>query len=324
MDYYKELEKINVPYIEFGEAAMPEDSTITSLKSLGGYDEIRGDFPYVYKPDTLKVKDINDVILSTVSAVDGIVQVKDELRFIECKEISKSILDAINLINNTEPNIKSVDSYMEKSSKKFRGSVRFFCDQEEELTIHPYMFFDFEVASKISKEALPMSRWVLSAYLTKLRRCNKELVQSLGLAISRKSIDSLLGKEVYEFKVDDWDDLDNINLNNEDELCFIKAKPVSIKATEIKIAKVVFSERELENKKQRAMYEMRQKAMHDEANALYSAREQGIEQGKEKGKVKAKLEVAKNLLDVLDDETISMKTGLSIIEVRELRKSEIK
>ncbi|MGL5066202.1 MAG: Rpn family recombination-promoting nuclease/putative transposase [Sarcina sp.] len=82
------------------------------------------------------------------------------------------------------------------------------------------------------------------------------------------------------------------------------------------------------DKKQRAMYEMRQKAIHDEANALYSAREQGreqgIEQGKEKGKEEAKFEVAKNLLDVLDDETISIKTGLSIVEVRKLRESEIK
>ena len=33
-----------------------------------------------------------------------------------------------------------------------------------------------------------------------------------------------------------------------------------------------------------------------------------------------KIIIAKNLLDVLDDKTISMKTGLSIKEVNELRR----
>ncbi|MGL5066201.1 MAG: hypothetical protein ACRC6T_00030 [Sarcina sp.] len=78
------------------------------------------------------------------------------------------------------------------------------------------------------------------------------------------------------------------------------------------------------SKEEKVIYDMRQKAVHDEANALYSAREQGIEQGKEQGKEEAMIEVAKNILDVLDDETISIKTGLSIVEVRKLRESEIK
>lgn len=34
---------------------------------------------------------------------------------------------------------------------------------------------------------------------------------------------------------------------------------------------------------------------------------------------KAKLEIANNLLDVLDDETISIKTGLNIEEIKDLR-----
>ena len=34
------------------------------------------------------------------------------------------------------------------------------------------------------------------------------------------------------------------------------------------------------------------------------------------------VEIARNLLDVLDDETISVKTGLSMNEVEELRKSK--
>jgi len=46
---------------------------------------------------------------------------------------------------------------------------------------------------------------------------------------------------------------------------------------------------------------------------------QGIEQGIEQGKLKEKLEIAKNLLDVLDNETIASKTGLEIKTIQDLR-----
>lgn len=48
--------------------------------------------------------------------------------------------------------------------------------------------------------------------------------------------------------------------------------------------------------------------------------ELGKEKGKEEGKMEAKFEIARNLLDVLDDWTISIKTGLSINEIKEMRK----
>ena len=47
--------------------------------------------------------------------------------------------------------------------------------------------------------------------------------------------------------------------------------------------------------------------------------EQGIRQGIEQGKEEEKVEIAQNLLDVLDDETIALKTGLTIEEVRRIR-----
>ncbi|NFG61438.1 hypothetical protein [Clostridium sp. CMCC3677] len=47
--------------------------------------------------------------------------------------------------------------------------------------------------------------------------------------------------------------------------------------------------------------------------------QKGEEKGIEKGIKKGKIEIAKNLLDVLDDETISLKTGLNIDEIRKLR-----
>ncbi len=47
--------------------------------------------------------------------------------------------------------------------------------------------------------------------------------------------------------------------------------------------------------------------------------EKGVKQGLEQGAKQEKIEIAKNLLDVLDDETISLKTGLSLEEVEKLR-----
>ena len=73
------------------------------------------------------------------------------------------------------------------------------------------------------------------------------------------------------------------------------------------------------NKEQREIYEMRSKILKDKISALNEAERKGIEQGIKKGIKQGKIEVAKNLLDVLDNETISIKTGLSIDEVESLR-----
>lgn len=69
------------------------------------------------------------------------------------------------------------------------------------------------------------------------------------------------------------------------------------------------------DEKQREIYEMRSKILKDKVSALNKAKKEGIEEGKKQGKI----EIAKNLLDILDDETIALKTGLEIKEVRNLR-----
>ena len=69
------------------------------------------------------------------------------------------------------------------------------------------------------------------------------------------------------------------------------------------------------NEKYRLYYEARLKALLDETSRLQTARDEGIEQGK----MQRDLEIAKNLLDVLDDETISFKTGLPVLTIRQLR-----
>lgn len=70
------------------------------------------------------------------------------------------------------------------------------------------------------------------------------------------------------------------------------------------------------SKEERAAYLSREMALHDEATRLDEAKEEG----KIEGKIEGKEEVAINLLDILDDEIISIKTGISIERVRELRR----
>jgi len=69
------------------------------------------------------------------------------------------------------------------------------------------------------------------------------------------------------------------------------------------------------DKEERARYEKRRESLLNKVSALKNAKEKGIQQGARKEKI----EIAKNLLDILDNDTISLKTGLSVEEVQELR-----
>ncbi len=80
------------------------------------------------------------------------------------------------------------------------------------------------------------------------------------------------------------------------------------------------------DRKERERYEKRRESRLNEVSALAYAEEKGIqrgiEQGIEQGAKKRNIEIAKNLLDVLDNETIAVKTGLSIEEVECIRKEK--
>ena len=71
--------------------------------------------------------------------------------------------------------------------------------------------------------------------------------------------------------------------------------------------------------KQREIYEMRAKILKDKVSALNEAERKGIEKGIQQGIEQKSIEIAKNLLDILDDETIATKTGLSIDVIKRLR-----
>jgi len=62
-----------------------------------------------------------------------------------------------------------------------------------------------------------------------------------------------------------------------------------------------------------------EKAKRDGEN---QGREEGLRLGLEQGIEQGKIELVKNLLDVLDDETISLKSGLSVAQIQNLRKTQ--
>ena len=78
--------------------------------------------------------------------------------------------------------------------------------------------------------------------------------------------------------------------------------------------------------KDRAVYKRREENRLYKESLLYTAEKKGLEKGLKKGKKegikegekKAKMEIAKSLLDILDIETISLKTGLTIEEIKSL------
>lgn len=80
----------------------------------------------------------------------------------------------------------------------------------------------------------------------------------------------------------------------------------------------------LRDPKTRDEFNAREKALKDRTSNLESAEAKGIakglEQGLEQGARNAKIQNAKNLLDILSDEMIAEKIGLTVNEVEELRK----
>lgn len=80
---------------------------------------------------------------------------------------------------------------------------------------------------------------------------------------------------------------------------------------------------------EREQYFAREKQIQDHESQIANARVEGLNQGKELGRAEGllqgerrkQLEIAQNLLDVLDNETIALKTNLSIGEIEALRMS---
>jgi len=74
------------------------------------------------------------------------------------------------------------------------------------------------------------------------------------------------------------------------------------------------------NPAERQAYEDSLKYYRDLKNVTDTAFDDGVELGIERGIEQQKRAIARNLLDVLDDQTIAIKTGLSLEDVKALRK----
>jgi predicted transposase/invertase (TIGR01784 family) len=93
--------------------------------------------------------------------------------------------------------------------------------------------------------------------------------------------------------------------------------PKDINACVAKALKTV-NEANMSKDELEAQYK-RKEFIYVQKSSIDLAKEQGIEKGIEQGIEQEKINIAKNLLDILDDKTISLKTGLSEREIKKLR-----
>lgn len=85
------------------------------------------------------------------------------------------------------------------------------------------------------------------------------------------------------------------------------------------------------NRQELEILEKRQMFLHDSRNAILKAKQDGFQQGRQEGRQQGQqegrqegerakaVEIARQLLDVLDAQTISQKTGLTMAEIQKLR-----
>ena len=132
--------------------------------------------------------------------------------------------------------------------------------------------------------------------------------------------------EYYVIKVNNFDEQAKDTLD--EWIYFLKTEKIenNFNAKGLKEAKTKLDYLKFD-KKEKLNYEKFKQHLHDQASAWESTYvigkiegvREGIEQGIEQGKYKEKLTLAKNLLDILDIETIALKTGLSVEEIERLK-----
>jgi len=132
--------------------------------------------------------------------------------------------------------------------------------------------------------------------------------------------------EYYLIKVNNFDDIAKDTLD--EWIYFLKNEEIKEGFKALGLTK---AKRELDILKlpdlERAAYERYQDDLHYQASMVESSYTigmikgelQGIEQGIEQGEKKKALAIAKNLIDVLDVQTIADKTGLSCAEITALK-----
>ena len=162
-----------------------------------------------------------------------------------------------------------------------------------------------------------------SVYRLKDCETNEELTDVMELHfIELKKIKDVQHAEEVKTKLEAW--LYFINQPDSELVQELEKIEVDIKEAKAELIRLSG------DRKERERYEKRRESRLNEVSALSYAEEkgiqkgieQGVKQGLEQGAKQRNIEIAKNLLDILDDETISLKTGLSIEEVKEIRKEQ--
>ena len=144
-----------------------------------------------------------------------------------------------------------------------------------------------------------------SAYRLKDCETNEELTDVMELHfIEFKKMKNVKRVEEVKNKLEAW--LYFINQPDSELVQEIEKVEVEIKEAKAEVIRISG------DRKERERYEKRRESRLNEMSALSYAEEKGVK--------RRNIEIAKNLLDVLDDETISLKTGLSIEQVKEIRK----
>ena len=161
-----------------------------------------------------------------------------------------------------------------------------------------------------------------------------ELSEQQKKALNQSKIYQIF-PEYYLLKINNFDDKAK---NTFDEwVYFLKNEEIKpeFKAKGLKEAKEKLDIMKLSEKKRKeyeAYIENRRIAYSEIWTASEKGRMEGRTEGRIEGKVEGKIEgkmeekveIAKNLLDILDNATISQKTGLSIKEVEQLRENQSK
>jgi len=132
--------------------------------------------------------------------------------------------------------------------------------------------------------------------------------------------------EYYILRVNEFNDIAKSRLD--EWIYFLKNEEIEdkFKAKGLDKAKEALDVMKLKEE-DRIKYNRREENRRYKESLLYSAKiegkeeglEEGLEKGLKEGEKKAKIEIAKKLLDILDIETISMKTDLTVDEIKELK-----
>ena len=128
--------------------------------------------------------------------------------------------------------------------------------------------------------------------------------------------------EYYLIKVNNFNDIAKDTLD--EWIYFLKNEEIkeSFNAKGLKKAKIALDILKLPEKERQA-YEKYQDDLHYQASMVESSYtigvKKGIEQGILKGEKQKTLDIAKNLIDVLDTKTIALKTGLSENQIEKLK-----